>query len=226
MMFCRNCGKEIPGEGDLCDQCRYKDTIFPGIPDDPAHAPPYQPYGQYQQQYGQPPQYGQNQQQYGQPQYGQNQQQNPYYRQNDGNVPMQGAGNGDKSVGFKPALAATIMGIIGAVFALVAYVLSLVVLSAQVGETLDTIYGDVSYVTYTTVSGGSIAGFVITLLLGLGLAIPALVLGIKSIKLFNAGRRAGGVKPVATLVLGIIGVVSASIALSFGALGLLLAMMW
>lgn len=53
------------------------------------------------------------------------------------------------------------------------------------------------------------------LILGIGLAIPALILGIKSIKVYRRVKKEGNVKPVATLILGIVGLV-------FGALVLLI----
>ncbi len=53
------------------------------------------------------------------------------------------------------------------------------------------------------------------LMLGIGLAIPALILGIKSIKVYRRVKKQGGVNPIATLVLGIVGLV-------FGALVLLI----
>ncbi|MBQ8197441.1 MAG: zinc ribbon domain-containing protein [Clostridia bacterium] len=65
-------------------------------------------------------------------------------------------------------------------------------------------------------------GFVAQLFAGLevflafvaiAMSVPALILGIKSINIFNAERKAGRKKPVATLVLGIVATVFAGIAI-------------
>ena len=65
-------------------------------------------------------------------------------------------------------------------------------------------------------------GFVAQLFAGLevflsfvaiAMCVPALILGIKSINIFNAERKAGRIKPVATLVLGIAATVFAGIAI-------------
>ena len=61
---------------------------------------------------------------------------------------------------------------------------------------------------------GDDAATVIFTLMGVGLAIAALVLGINSIKVFSGFKNARP-KPVATLVLGIVGVTSSGFALMF-----------
>jgi len=61
------------------------------------------------------------------------------------------------------------------------------------------------------------------LLFAIGLAIPSLVLGIQSVKLFNQEKNAGRKKPIPTLIVGLIGLADgAAILLGAGSFVLLL----
>ncbi len=218
-MYCRNCGRQVPGNEELCEDCRRNaGTIFPGIPDGNDNVGGPAPYNNGAgQSYTPPPQnFGYGMQPPPQPQ--------PPRQSAQPAVPPQNrSGNVDRMLGFKPALAATIMGVIGAIFALVGYIIAIVSTAVEISNDLNYIYGDGYYYGYA-VSAGTIAGMVIVMLIGLGLVIPSLILGIKSIKVFTKVKREGGTKPVATLVLGIVGVVSASIGLLFSFLGVIVAM--
>ena len=97
--------------------------------------------------------------------------------------------NTDRMLGFGKALASTIMSVIGYIFGIVAYIF------AVGGSTVTETDPEVALVML-------VAAFVLHLVFALPLAIIALVMGIKSIKLF---KRTVGKKPVATLILGIIG---------------------
>ena len=93
----------------------------------------------------------------------------------------------NKKVGFGNALTSTITGVIGFVLSYIAFMVSIL-----------------------TFGGGAASVFLT--FIGVGLSIVALVLGIGSIKVFSGFKNARP-KPVATLVLGIVGMVSSAIAL-------------
>lgn len=103
---------------------------------------------------------------------------------------------GDPKEGFGLALASTIIG---------AITLFIII-------TAITIITDILVGTIYNVSAG-ISSIISTLCLG-G-AIPALIFGIKSIKCFIAAKRDGRIKPVATLVCGIIGLVLSALAMFY-----------
>ena len=62
---------------------------------------------------------------------------------------------------------------------------------------------------------------VIVLMMALGMSIPALVMGIKSIKTFTNAPKMGLPRPIATLILGISGVSMAALALLLGFIALI-----
>lgn len=112
---------------------------------------------------------------------------------------------GDRKFGFGKALASTIMGVISNGMASIA---------SSVPLAIELIIDELGYANGgAEMALGGIAITIILALISIGLAIPALIMGIKSIKTFNERKNAGYVKPVATLVLGIIGVVFAGLAL-------------
>lgn len=98
-----------------------------------------------------------------------------------------------RMVGFGRALTATILGF-------VAYVLSLIGLALFVLP---------------------VAGLVLSTM-SLAMGIVSLVLGVQSIKTFKALKNGPGGSPIATLILGIVGVVWAGFTLLFAALAALL----
>jgi hypothetical protein len=71
-------------------------------------------------------------------------------------------------------------------------------------------------------NAGMVASFILVLI---GLIITSLVLGLKSIFLFNKRRRLGAAKPIATLILGINGVSLAGLAALIGFLMTFVAML-
>lgn len=115
------------------------------------------------------------------------------------------AQDGDKKFGFGKALASTIMGAISNGMASIA---------SGVPLGIELAIMELGYATGSAeIALGGIAITIILALISIGLAIPALIMGIKSIKTFNERKSAGYAKPIATLVLGIIGVVCAGFAL-------------
>ena len=122
---------------------------------------------------------------------------------------------GNKKEGFGKALTSTILGSIGIVVALIAYVCLLAAMDYD--YYYDYYYYD-SYYYESMISVG-----VIFMLMSLGLAIPSLILGIKSMSCFFKQKREGKVKPVATLVLGIVGVATSALALLYASICFLVA---
>ena len=105
--------------------------------------------------------------------------------------------NTNGMLGFGKALASTIMAVIGYIFAIVAYIF------AVGGGTITETDPEVALAML-------IAAFVLHLVFAIPLAIIALVMGVKSIKLFMNTK---GKKPIVTLILGIVGTYHAASAL-------------
>ena len=116
---------------------------------------------------------------------------------------------GNKKEGFGKALAATILGSI-------AYFIASVALGMLMG--LQDVANDYYY-TYDKAAYDAVqAVSIVFAVIALGLAIPALILGIKSMSCFFKQKREGKVKPIATLVLGIVGVATSAFGLFFASL--------
>ena len=103
----------------------------------------------------------------------------------------------DRTYGYNDALFSTVYGCITAVLVMIGMILSCVPFIAV-----------------------SVAGLIVSLLFGLG-SLIALPKGISSIKRFIEAKR-HGVKPIATLVLGIVGTVACGVAVFFALLGTIL----
>lgn len=110
----------------------------------------------------------------------------------------------DKKYGFGGALAATIVGCVSAVLTYIGLIL---IATVVVALGADYGYGEL-YIDPSIVEGWDIGGLVLTIIGGIA-SIVSLVLGIMSIKKFKEAQR-HGVKPVATLVLGIVGTVASA----------------
>lgn len=109
--------------------------------------------------------------------------------------------------GFGPSLAGAITSVAGLAFVLVAFIyrLALIVMRIAERETSEVIPEEV-FIIFTAM----IITFVV---IGLICAILGLIFSIKAIKLVKEAK-ANGVKPIATMVLSIVGTVSAGIALA------------
>ena len=121
---------------------------------------------------------------------------------------------GNRKEGFGKALAATIMGAIAYFFVIIA----LGILTSMLGGDLDDLemmpYESIHELTVISYDPTLMAIMLITAGISIFLAIPSLILGIQSIKCFFRQKKAGKVRPVATLVLGIVSVVIAASVLS------------
>ena len=115
---------------------------------------------------------------------------------------------GNRKEGFGKALASTIL-------ATVSYFL--VFISLGVLGALDS-YSYYSYSYNSDVIGVAY----VFLLMSIGTAVPALIMGIQSMKCFFRQKREGKVKPVATLVLGIVGMATSACTLTMGMFTLLI----
>ncbi len=118
---------------------------------------------------------------------------------------------GDRKEGFGKALTATILGALAFFISAIAFG----VFSVLVEE-----YYSTSYYYDATAIGSIVAVGVVFSLIATGLAIPALILGIKSIKVFKLAVNEGRVKPIATLILGIVGVATSALAFLYVLLNL------
>lgn len=100
-------------------------------------------------------------------------------------APVEEPKEGDRMLGFKKALLSTILGGVSFLFADLSFSLLKVIAAC-----------------------GVFCG------LSVALAIPSLVLGIQSVKVFIKAREENKVKPIATLVCGLVGIVNSAIALT------------
>lgn len=142
-MYCRKCGKQLPGEQTLCDECKLKEI---------------------------------------------------------GAKPEQA--NTNRMYGFAKALIGMLLGIVGDVLSAIACsVVSIAYLTALIG-------GNAYY--HFTVLINTVWGLTI---LSIPLLIVAMVFGVQSIKAYSRIQQQGGVKPIPTLVLGIIAVVAAALSI-------------
>lgn len=199
-MYCVRCGKQIPERDDFtCDECRAKaarGTSFEYAENAEFFAPPRieTPPSQAEQvrqteQSSQPSRSGQNGAYYDENGYNRD----GYYKKDFSEPPRVKEEPFDATkTGFGKALTATIVGVVGMLAAMIAFELSVFALA---GET----------------SGLAILATVVSL----GMGVLSLVFGLQSIRRFKAFRTAGLKKPVATLILGIIGIATAAYALLF-----------
>ena len=184
-MYCRKCGKFIDYDADYCDECikAEQDSAITGQPLTPPPVQPQQPA--YNQQQGQQP-YNYY------PPY--NAQGTPNYYDYGNQAPQQN-NQAMKKNGFGKALTATILGGI-------AFVIAYAILMSIYGELISFIdYGSSYYIDFVA---EALTGFILTL----PAAIIALVFGTKSIKTFKSTLANYKVKPIPTLILGIVGTVT------------------
>jgi hypothetical protein len=122
---------------------------------------------------------------------------------------------GNRKEGFGKALTSTILGVL-------AYFLVSVALGLLMGlKDIKPEAFNYDYVAYEAACD-LIQGIAIVItIIAIGLAIPSLILGIKSIKCFIKQKREGKVKPIATLILGIVGLAASGYALLFALINLL-----
>ena len=124
------------------------------------------------------------------------------------------AQQGSRMEGFKGALTGTILGAIGYMLAFLGFIYAYTLFIGVSGEDmagmemLFYLYG----VDMSQMMNGIPANVLGSLsacccVIGLGLGIPAIILGAKSIATFKRMKNAGKVKPIATLILGIVGLV-------------------
>lgn len=119
---------------------------------------------------------------------------------------------GNRMQGFKGALTATILGVIGYALAFVGFLYAYIFFIGASGEDIEEMemlfymYG----VDMSELLNGMQASVLSSLsacfcVFGLGLGIPSIILGAKSIATFKRMKKEGKVKPIATLILGIVG---------------------
>lgn len=117
-----------------------------------------------------------------------------------------------KSFGIGKAIASIITGISGIISSVISFVFALL---SFLGKFPDTVYEDMTpeqIEAFRSMAQGFSVAAIVLLCISAALAAVALVFGIKSIKNFTIAK-AQGVKPIATLVVGIIGVVCGAVCL-------------
>ncbi len=119
---------------------------------------------------------------------------------------------GNKKVGFGKALASTILA--GIAYFLVLIALELI--SEALGLNYESEY--YAYATEVVIDSDMMIIALVLTAIGIALSIPALIMGIQSMKCFFRQKREGKVKPIPTLVLGIVGLALSAMVLSFSLL--------
>ncbi|MBQ7879666.1 MAG: hypothetical protein IJ317_03350 [Clostridia bacterium] len=170
-MYCKKCGKFIGTDEDLCYECKSVELM---------EEKPVEPTPQPQQAYAQP-----------QPTYAP--QPTPVQP-----VQPQTERAGNVMTGFGKALAGTIVGFFGFIFACIA-------LGAGV-------------------AGGFTGAFFVLWSIAIAGGVISLIFGIQSIKVFKREKRADRKPPIPALVLGIVSTVLAGLALLYGLLALICAL--
>lgn len=184
-MYCRKCGKYIEYNADCCKDCEEVTTYFDGKDS-------VNPYGAYNNPYG-------NGNGYNNPYGNSNAYGNPYNTHYNAPQPV-----GDRKEGFGKALASTILSSIAFFLIIIAFSMVSVALEEySYGYYYDDYYSS------------TMDSAIVLAVLSLSMAIPSLIMGISSMKTFFRAKNAGRVKPVATLVLGIIGLATSALTLLY-----------
>ena len=130
-------------------------------------------------------------------------------------TPEKPAPVGSRMEGFGKALTSTIIGVVSFIVVLIAMVL----ITAAITE--DAVYDSYYGYYYSYSNASSMVGVCTALsLICCGAVVVALIFGIQSIKCFIAAKRSGAVKPIATLILGIVGVVMSALTFLYALLTL------
>ena len=202
-MFCTRCGKKIDYDALVCNECLMQEAVANAPAEEEVAAPVLEntenvatdteepAYTTAQEPVNPQPTYtAPNNQQYyyNQNAYQNNAYQNPAYTPyTTYQQPQPAATTGNpRMFGFGKALASSILGFSAYLF---------------------------SAFTLGFSESGLGGATIILLMMTLGMAIPSLVMGIRSIKTFTGAPKQGLPRPIATLVLGICGLSFAAIAL-------------
>ncbi len=213
-MYCIKCGQQTENENHICDNCMAaeaqnvtetkeqtapeavaevkEETVSEAVTSEDTVAEIFTPKNQQNQNYyAQNNQYAQqNQNYYAQNTYAQPQNQS-FYAQNPAYSQQPDFGANPRMYGFGKALASTILGFVG--YFLTMYSFIFIVMALDMG-------GDDSVITSA-----------LFLVMSIAMGVVALILGIKSVKVFTYMKKCNAPKPIATLILGISGIIFAAI---------------
>ncbi|MBE5747818.1 MAG: hypothetical protein E7352_06585 [Clostridiales bacterium] len=169
-MYCRNCGKWIDDDAELCVDCKETNDFFS---EEPSEEPSSVARG----------------------------------------TSVGHAVEGSRKTGLGKALTATILSAIS--YFLIMFAAGLILGALEECEEYGYYYEFSSMIEFLEY----IEMYEITLfflLAPIGMSIPALIMGILSIVCFKREKNAGRVKPIPTLILGIVGLVLAALVLFLG----------
>lgn len=123
----------------------------------------------------------------------------------------------NEDTGFGKALAGTITGVIGYIFMMIAFCIFVVAIEISAFEYLDMEMYDEDLFELSNIINfeALMPSSIVCMIIGAVLSVFALVFGIKSIAKFKQCVKMGMKKPVATLVLGIVGVASSVLTILF-----------
>ena len=192
-MYCRNCGKFIGTDDELCEECLHNDLVFgqeqkaasqPTNPTPVANAAPVANPA---------------------PSTSSAPQQNVQAQQDTRSIRM---------TGFKPALTSTIVGVIAFIMVIVAFSLATSYAAMRTVNNLGGFYydgNDYTYVHDTAASAGVLGASIVVFIIGLAMTVLAMVFGIKTLVRSVRTKRQYDIMPVPALVLSIVGTVASAI---------------
>ncbi len=179
-MYCRKCGKFIDYEADICKECCAKESAI-----EEKEVATAESLNEVEERVVQNESVNQEQEII-------------ITCEQDNYVKSENRINTNKKLGFSKALTATILSVIA---------------NSMIGAADIFMQSGISWITGEQIVEDPVAMFWVAsfvagflAMIALGLAIPGLIMGIQSILLYVKTVKSGGVKPVVTLVLGIIGV--------------------
>ena len=192
-MYCRKCGKYIDYNGDFCKECLEKENPFAEEVETVVFADP-----------------AQNNASHNDGQSVNNTTANTY---NAGVAPAPNPqANTNRKLGLKVAIIAVVLAFVAEFFSGLGSGFYSAAQEALVGGSLmPEEQVSVAFVMCLL----SVGAYIVTL----GLSIPSLIMSIKSIITFRKASQNGGVKPIATLILGIVGISMSAQCLLVSAIG-------
>lgn len=139
-------------------------------------------------------------------------------------TPTENQPTGSRKEGFGRSLASTILGAVGFILSMLAITFAILAAGNLLIEYSESLGVAVPIEAYELLgeSATFITLAIVFSIFTLGVSIPGMIFGIKSMKVFFKAKREGKVKPIATLVLGICGMVASICAIAFVQLTLLL----
>lgn len=188
-MYCRNCGKFIGTDDELCEECLHNDLVFgqeQNTPPPVVNPAPVNPAPSTASAPAQP-----------QP-----------------SVQARPDSRSIRMTGFKPALTSTIVGVIAFIMVIVAFSLATSYAALNTASDLGNFYYngyEYDYAYDAAASAGLLGASIVVFIIGLAMTVVAMVFGIKTLVRSVRTKKQYDITPVPALVLSIVGTVSSAL---------------